>query len=185
MQSLCANCNKPDPRSKCSRCLITYCDRDCQLKHWTVHKQTCKSAEQKSAELSALITDLFSKIIHLIAGNIIILNAWYRKERGLVEIEVTETLGDLASPGTHFLHLSYKDLSGEISGGENTGDTSRSDKIQSSTVQDKYSELDKCYVRFVLKNYNYETFVPIRLSAPAVRAKQPQPSRDWSLMFDF
>lgn len=176
MQPQCANCNKPDPSSKCSRCSIPYCNRECQLKHWTIHKQVCKTAEQKSAELSTLITDLFNKVNHLIAGNIIILNAWYRKRRGLVEIEVTETLSDLASPGTHFLHMKYKDLSSK---------TECSEGSEVTNIQDKYSELDKCYVRFVLKNYEYETFIPIRLSAPEVRAKQPQPSEEWSLMFDF
>ena len=162
----CANCGSSDSKSKCSRCSIPYCTRDCQLKHWSVHKQVCKTAEQKIAELQNTINEIFSRVNHLIAGNVIILNAWYRKERGMVEIEVTENLADFASRGTHFLHMVYKDLG-------------------SSDSIDKYSELDKCYVKFKLTNYEYESFIPIRLAAPEIRAKQAQPSQEWTLMFDF
>eukprot|EP01104_Vermistella_antarctica_P018771 TRINITY_DN7083_c0_g2_i1.p1 TRINITY_DN7083_c0_g2~~TRINITY_DN7083_c0_g2_i1.p1 ORF type:complete len:179 (+),score=23.59 TRINITY_DN7083_c0_g2_i1:294-830(+) len=40
---------KPKPTFKrCSRCRVTYyCSRECQLKHWSVHKKTCKKPPAK------------------------------------------------------------------------------------------------------------------------------------------
>ena len=163
MEQKCSTCGEKNPTSKCGRCDVLYCSRNCQLKQWNTHKLICKS-EQKATAVQKSIDILFSRVCHIIAGNIIILNAWYRQKRGFVEIEITETLSDFASPGTHFLHMVYNDIPDD--------------------PYDKYSELDKCYVRFKLNNYEYESYIPIRLSAPDVRAKQPQPSREWTLMYD-
>ncbi len=39
----CAYCKKPSAKNRCSRCHNQrYCDRDCQLKHWSKHKLSCQ-----------------------------------------------------------------------------------------------------------------------------------------------
>ena len=51
----CANCNKDcvdDGKQKmvCSRCnVVRYCGRDCQVKHWKVHKKECAEISNLSA----------------------------------------------------------------------------------------------------------------------------------------
>ena len=38
----CANCKKLNARKKCSRCLSAYyCAKECQKKHWRIHKKDC------------------------------------------------------------------------------------------------------------------------------------------------
>ena len=38
----CDACSKESPSKKCSRCRNTYyCDRECQISHWQVHKKEC------------------------------------------------------------------------------------------------------------------------------------------------
>lgn len=40
----CSECGKLDPRNRCVVCKTAhYCDKDCQLKNWPIHKKTCKS----------------------------------------------------------------------------------------------------------------------------------------------
>ncbi|GAB0092024.1 Zinc finger MYND domain-containing protein 10 [Sergentomyia squamirostris] len=42
IDSFCAVCTQPASK-KCSKCLTThYCSRDCQVKHWKIHKSSCK-----------------------------------------------------------------------------------------------------------------------------------------------
>lgn len=40
---LCATCNTPEPKFKCSRCKkVWYCNADCQSTHWPEHVKACK-----------------------------------------------------------------------------------------------------------------------------------------------
>lgn len=49
----CRVCSKPAPNA-CSRCKKeAYCDRTCQLKHWSFHKKVCKSSGAESPTPSA------------------------------------------------------------------------------------------------------------------------------------
>ena len=41
--TICGQCSKPS-ETKCSRCkTIYYCGRECQKKHWPIHKKCCKT----------------------------------------------------------------------------------------------------------------------------------------------
>ena len=43
----CGNCGGKGAQKKCSRCGdIWYCNRDCQVAHWKVHKKDCKKQEK-------------------------------------------------------------------------------------------------------------------------------------------
>lgn len=40
----CASCNKANSTQRCSKCKeVYYCGRDCQQKHWAIHKTHCKN----------------------------------------------------------------------------------------------------------------------------------------------
>jgi hypothetical protein len=53
--------------SRCSQCRTAlYCDRDCQLKHWPVHKNICQ--DSNNAENSAEKLDMKARN-HLKQGN--------------------------------------------------------------------------------------------------------------------
>jgi len=39
----CAQCMKPNPMNRCSRCKILYCNSECQEKHWEVHQPLCRA----------------------------------------------------------------------------------------------------------------------------------------------
>jgi MYND finger len=46
---VCANCGA-SVKFKCSRCLrVCYCSKQCQEKHWPLHKKICKTPEQQEA----------------------------------------------------------------------------------------------------------------------------------------
>ena len=49
---VCAYCDaiaNKEPYKKCAKCKIAaYCSKDCQKKHWPVHKTVCKSAPKES-----------------------------------------------------------------------------------------------------------------------------------------
>ena len=49
---VCANCNdiaNKEPYKKCAKCKrAVYCSKECQKKHWPVHKTVCKSAPKES-----------------------------------------------------------------------------------------------------------------------------------------
>lgn len=39
----CPSCDALEPRMRCSRCqIVSYCNRECQVKDWPKHKTTCK-----------------------------------------------------------------------------------------------------------------------------------------------
>jgi len=45
--TFCSYCNKPEPPNRCQRCRsVSYCNRECQIKHWKTkpngHKKQCK-----------------------------------------------------------------------------------------------------------------------------------------------
>ena len=45
--TFCSYCNKPEPPNRCQQCRsVSYCNRECQIKHWTRkpngHKKQCK-----------------------------------------------------------------------------------------------------------------------------------------------
>ena len=48
---VCANCNtiaNKEPYKKCAKCRhAAYCSKECQIKHWPVHKTVCKSAPKE------------------------------------------------------------------------------------------------------------------------------------------
>ena len=47
---VCAKCGAMAVTSKCSRCLrVCYCNKQCQEKHWSVHKKVCKTPAQQEA----------------------------------------------------------------------------------------------------------------------------------------
>ena len=47
---VCAKCGAMAVTSKCSRCLrVCYCNKQCQEKHWSVHKKICKTPAQQEA----------------------------------------------------------------------------------------------------------------------------------------
>ena len=44
----CDYCSKPGPTKNCSRCLsYYYCNRECQLNHWSKHKHGCSALKDK------------------------------------------------------------------------------------------------------------------------------------------
>jgi len=46
---ICANCGKGEGAKACTACkLVKYCNRECQIAHWSQHKKACK---KRSAEL--------------------------------------------------------------------------------------------------------------------------------------
>ena len=49
---VCAYCDaiaNKEPYKKCAKCRhAAYCSKDCQKKHWPVHKAVCKSAPKES-----------------------------------------------------------------------------------------------------------------------------------------
>lgn len=167
----CAYCGKLDSNSKCSRCSVPYCGRDCQVKHWPEHKVKCQPTltevqirEKALADRQRLIDQLFGRVCKLIAGNVLILSAWYKKERGCIEVEITEGLIDFSQYGTHFLHMTYINME--------------------DSIYDKYSEPDKCFVKFKLNDFEYESTIAAKIPATMIRAKQPQPSQEWTLMYE-
>ena len=55
LPQLCDACSKMAAKFKCSRCLrVCYCSKQCQEKHWRLHKKLCKTTteEQSKALLS-------------------------------------------------------------------------------------------------------------------------------------
>jgi MYND finger/Ankyrin repeats (3 copies)/Ankyrin repeat len=45
---VCAKCGAIEAKSKCSRCLrVCYCSKQCQEKHWPLHKKICKTDAPK------------------------------------------------------------------------------------------------------------------------------------------
>jgi hypothetical protein len=167
----CIECGRTDSKSQCSRCDAPYCSRECQVKNWPEHKKTClpttaykNRTVNPAAQRERLIAQLFDTVCKIIAGNVMILNAWYRLLCGRVEIEITETLNDFSQPGTHFLHMKYVDLP--------------------ESTDCKYSDPSRCFIKFVLTDYEYESVVGIKIPASTVKAKQNQPSREWTLMYD-
>lgn len=169
--NVCIGCGKTDSKSQCSRCDGPYCGRECQVNHWSEHKKACvptiayrnrtvKPADQRER----LIAQLYDRVCKVIAGNVIILNAWYRQSCGRVEIEITETLMDFSQPSTHFLHMKYVDLPDD--------------------ADCKYSDPSRCFIKFMLTDHEYESVINIKIPANIVKAKQIQPSREWTLMYD-
>jgi len=46
----CASCRRPHATKACAKCLYAkYCDQECQKKHWSIHKDICRSEEQDQA----------------------------------------------------------------------------------------------------------------------------------------
>ena len=44
----CATCGEEKGAKKCKRCYFdAYCDKDCQLLHWFVHKKYCKAKAEE------------------------------------------------------------------------------------------------------------------------------------------
>lgn len=164
----CRKCKKPDSPSACSRCnLAFYCGKECQLNDWPQHKRNCYTLEQQQQQRAHARCNLFESITKKIAGNVIILNAWYRESRGYIEVEISESLDDLLNSGgtCHFLHMKYV--------------------VENSEIYDSHSEPDKCIVIYKLKDLTHENTVTIRLSPAQVKEKQKQPSQEWSIMIDF
>ncbi len=167
---VCVGCSATAAQSQCARCDIPYCGRECQVTHWPEHRKTCtpsaayKNKPSTEASRQKLIDQFFSNVCKVIAGNVIILNAWYRQTYGCVEIEITENVLDFSQSGTHFLHMNYVDLP--------------------DTSDCKYSDPSKCFIKFKLADYLYESYIIIKLPASLVKSKQPQPSREWTLMYE-
>ena len=164
----CQKCKKPNAQSTCGKCnRVYYCGRECQLAEWSQHKRNCYSLEQQQHMRSAATDSLFASITKKIAGNVIILNAWYRESRGYIEVQISESLDELllSSPGSHFLHLKYV--------------------VEDSSIYDAHSEPDKCIVVYKLNDLTRESVVAIRLSSSQVKEKQKQPTQEWSIMTDF
>lgn len=62
--SACCFCGKPNCTQKCVRCLSTvYCDRNCQVQHWPIHKKECEKTKQKS-----VITEIVNPVTQWIQG---------------------------------------------------------------------------------------------------------------------
>ena len=167
MGKKCRKCKKPDAYSICSRCnLAFYCGKECQLVDWPNHKRSCYTMDQQRQQRIHACEQLFESITKKIAGNIIIMNAWYRELRGYIEVEISETLDDLLSgPSSHFLHMKYI--------------------VEDSEIYDSHSEPDKCIVVYNLKDLTHENIITVRLSPALVKEKQKQPSQEWSIMIDF
>ena len=50
-RSLCAHCNVEEGTKRCSGCKQTYyCSKECQTKHWQIHKKKCKQIRRKKAK---------------------------------------------------------------------------------------------------------------------------------------
>jgi hypothetical protein len=48
----CGSCEKPNASKLCGKCKqVAYCDRDCQLAHWTAHKALCSAPWYANAKL--------------------------------------------------------------------------------------------------------------------------------------
>jgi hypothetical protein len=104
--------------------------------------------------------ELFEKVYRTIAGNLLIMNAWYR-DGGYIEIDIAETLEDFSQPGVHFLHMRYVISNAEM-----------------------YSNAEELHVRFRLKGYQHNYVAKVSLDAAIIRAKHPKPSEEWTLMYD-
>lgn len=188
--NICTGCSNADSKSQCSRCDAPYCSRECQTKHWPDHKSVCASITRErnaAAVRQASIERLFSTVCKIIAGNVIIMNAWYREEIGRVDIEITETLQDFSQAGTHFLHMKYVDAKGTNTESANTESANTEgtvSSIENPADYAKYSDLGLCYIRFLLKDFTYEVPITIRVSQKSVRAKHPRPTQEWTLMYE-
>ena len=50
----CGNCGSEEALKKCARCRETvYCSKDCQTKHWQLHKETCRACLIDEPSISA------------------------------------------------------------------------------------------------------------------------------------
>jgi hypothetical protein len=79
---VCIVCNK-HASANCAKCtLIPYCSRECQLKHWNVHKKTCKTPDQLIEFNRSQKDEIYSKLTESISGNLFITAAWYAKKCG-------------------------------------------------------------------------------------------------------
>jgi hypothetical protein len=137
-----------------------------------MHKLTCATLEKAATaekELAArrqiFIDRLFNNVCKVIAGNVIILNAWYRQISGYVEIIISENLYDFSCAGTHFLHMRYV-------------------SDENLSADPKYSDLSKCFIKFVMPDYAHESEINIKIPSKTVQAKHPQPSQEWTLMYE-
>jgi len=41
----CGMCKAEKPKKRCGKCVVFYCDRECQVAHWPLHKKFCNSLQ--------------------------------------------------------------------------------------------------------------------------------------------
>ncbi len=156
VQPKCAFCKQPAAKA-CPKCLTEYyCGRECQLKDWSRHKRNCFTAEQRQYLLTKMTGELFERVCKCIAGNVIIMNAWYGGES--IEVNINESLADFEARGVHFLHL--------------------------RACESPPNSTSECKIIFKLDDYKHESTIRIGLPAGKIREKHKKPTAEWSLMYD-
>jgi hypothetical protein len=58
MERFCQNCQSPTATKKCSKCVnMYYCSKECQIKHWPLHKYLCGRNGASIKEQTQAIAD--------------------------------------------------------------------------------------------------------------------------------
>ena len=59
----CANCKSAENLKLCGKCKMTkYCSRECQLAHWSIHKEVCESFSKDIQRSEKFVNDAGKKL---------------------------------------------------------------------------------------------------------------------------
>lgn len=175
-ESKCAECGKVAGQ-KCSRCqVVSYCGRECQVKHWTTHKTVCVDPRAEEKRRASWLIYAGGRI----SGNIYIMVAhkYDTMGSGVVFVEIDETIEEFMKGGSmHFAHLSfapedsYRDFSRE--------------KYNLELGAVSNLTITSVTVVYVLKNYHIVTNMSIEGAADLALLKKnyPDPDNDWAVLF--
>jgi len=157
MMSTCPVCSE-NASNNCARCgEVSYCGRECQVKHWNVHRQTCGDKTIGTITQHRRVKRIQEKII----GNIFIAAShWFESGAGDVVVEINESIDDFMKGGT--MHFAYISASGTV------------------------CDPDIINVIYKFDDYVHKAVVDLKsVDCAALRVKYPHPEDTWSVVFTF